>query len=380
MRATALLALDISAAFDAVDHCILCDRARTVFGIDGLALDWLRSFVTDRAQYVAVGTERSEVNVCNSGVPQGSILGPLCFAMYVSPIDDVISCHKMRYHQYADDLQLYVAMVPSSFGDLSSVVNCVNDVSRWFLENALLLNPNKTEAVVFGTRQRLQQIDRSHGINLAGSTVQFAEAVKLLGVTLDSTLSFDRYITEISRNCCFHIRALRHIRPLLTLDAAKSIAVCLTGARLDYCNSLLYGTTQCNIDRLQKLQNSLARAVFQAPWSTSAAELRKSLHWLPIKERITYKTALITFKVRRSGLPCYLHDMIDDYKPVRTLRSSDEQLLHQPMAKISFESRAFPIAAPAVWNSLSRDTRTATTVNSFKTRLKTELFSTAYCD
>ena len=118
--------------------------------------------------------------MCISGVPQGSILGPLCFAMYVSPISDVISCHKMRYHQYADDLQLYVAMVPSSFGDLSSViVNCVSDVSRWFLENALLLNPNKTEAVVFGIRQRLQQIDRSHGINLAGSTVQYSRGCKV---------------------------------------------------------------------------------------------------------------------------------------------------------------------------------------------------------
>jgi len=185
-----------------------------------------------------------------------------------------------------------------------SVVNCVNDVSLWFLENALLLNTNQTEGVVFGIRQRLQQIDRSHGIILAGSSVQFADAVKLICVTVDSTLH-STGINNISRNCCFHIRALRHIRPLLTLYAANSIAVCLTRARLDYCNSLLYGTTQCNIDRLQKLQNSLARDVFQAPWSASATELRRYLNWLPIKEQITYKTALITFKVRHSGFPCY---------------------------------------------------------------------------
>jgi len=183
--------------------------------------------------------------------------------------------------------------------------------------------------------------------------VQFADAVKLLGVTLDSSLSFDKHVSDISRNCCYHIRALRHIRPLLTLDAAKLIAVSLVGARIDYCNSLLYGTTQHNIDRLQKIQNSLARAVLHAPWSTSATELRQSLHWLPIKERIIYKTALLTFKVRQSRLPGYLSDMIADYQPARLLRSSHELLLHQPFAKTAFESRCFAVAAPTVWNSLS---------------------------
>jgi len=107
----------------------------------------LQSFVSDRSQYIAIGLERSATTELSSGVPQGSILGPLLFAIYVSPIDDVVCAHQMQYHQYADDLILYTALVPSMFSDLSSIADCTDAVSTWSMENALLLNPAKTEAV-----------------------------------------------------------------------------------------------------------------------------------------------------------------------------------------------------------------------------------------
>ena len=149
--------------------------------------------------------------------------------MYVLPIDDVVRAHHMQYHQYADDLMLY----------LTSVADCSDAVSTWFMENALLLNPGKTEAVIFGTRQHLAGLDITGGVNVTGSTVQFNDALKLLGVTLDASLSFDKHVTNVTR-------VLRHIRPLPTLEAAK-VAVSIVGSRLDYCNSLLYGTTERNL-------------------------------------------------------------------------------------------------------------------------------------
>jgi len=182
------LALDISSAFDAVDHSTLTDRARTAFGIHDVALDWLRSFVTERTQQIAVGSEKSAVFPCASGVPQDSVSGPILFGMYVSSIGDVISQHNVQYHQYADDMQLYVS-----------------------------LNP--------GTSQRLSQVNKSQGVWVAEAHVQFTDAVKLLAVTLDSTLSFDKHIIDVTRSCHYHIRAVRHIRPLLTFDAAKATAV-----------------------------------------------------------------------------------------------------------------------------------------------------------
>jgi len=112
-RVTVLLALDMSAAFDTIDFGVLADRLKVDFGIDGVALEWLLSFLIDRTQYVGVDLSRSTPTVCLSGVPQGSVIGPPLFALYISPVDNVVSAHRLHLHQYADDTQLYMAVRPA---------------------------------------------------------------------------------------------------------------------------------------------------------------------------------------------------------------------------------------------------------------------------
>ena len=124
----------------------------------------------------------------------------------------------------------------------------------------------------------------------------------------------------------------------------------IVGARLDYCNSLLMGTSEYNLDRLQRVQNRLAHAVL--PFSAGATEARRELHWLPIRQRITFKLATITYKARRSGQPAYLSNSLHEYLPTRNLRPASALLLQQSPARL-FSSRAFPVAAPSVWNSLT---------------------------
>jgi len=135
--------------------------------------------------------------------------------------------HNISYHQYADDLQLYMSLTPTPNRSrkLSTIELCASDVSRCFGEKALLLNPAKTEDAFFGTRQRLLQLDGSQGIGVAGTKILFNDMVKLLGVTLDSTLCFDKHVTHVASQRPYHIRALKHIRALLTLEALKTFAV-----------------------------------------------------------------------------------------------------------------------------------------------------------
>jgi hypothetical protein len=378
-RTTVLLALDISAAFDTIDFSVLADRLKLDFGINGVALDWLLSFLIGRTQYVGVGSSRSTSVECLSGVPQGSVLGPLLFALYISPVDNVVSAHRLHLHQYADDTQLYMAVRPADNSPLEAASHCVSDVSRWFLENGMSLNPNKTEAVLFGTRAQRKKVDTSAGMDVTGARVAFSPIVKLLGVILDEDLTLDRHVTEIVRGCSYHTRALRHIRPLIDLPTARMVAQGVVTSRLDYCNGLLYGTSTKNIERLQVAQNSLARAVCQATWSTSATDLRRSLHWLPVRQRIDYKLAVVTFKARSTGVPAYLASLVEDYVPSRTLRSADQFLLRSPCVKLVCSRKAFSVNAPIVFNSLSYNCRSARTLSSFKQSLKTYLFSIAYC-
>ena len=145
--------------------------------------------------------------------------------------------------------------------------------------------------------------------------------MQLLRVYLDSTLTFNQHVTNVVRACTYHTRAIWHIRPLLTVDAAKTIASAIVGARLDYCNSLLQGTSEYtrNLDKLQRVQNCLARVVL--PFSAGATEARRELHWLPIGQRITFKlaTITITYKARRSGQPAYHCNGLHEYLPTRNL-------------------------------------------------------------
>ena len=148
-------------------------------------------------------------------------------------------------------------------------------MSRWFIENSLLLDPTKTEAVVVGiSHQRLSQVNKSQGVWVAGAHVPFTDAVKLPGVTLDSTLSVDKHIIDVTRSCHYHIRAMRHIHPLLTIDAAMAVSVVVS--RLDYCNSVLYGMSQANTDKLQHVQNILARVVVKTQWTSCSLNIHRN--------------------------------------------------------------------------------------------------------
>ena len=159
-----------------------------------------------------------------------------------------------------------------------------------------------------------------------------------------------------------------------------SIAASVVSSRLDYCNSLLVKTTEHNLKRLQSVQNSLARVVSQAPWSVPSLDLLRGLHWLPIRQRIHYKTALITYKTLHTGLPIYIAELLHDYQPIRELRSSSSHLLQKPPYRTVFASRAFSYTAPDIWNKLKLETITAPSVDSFKIRLKTELFDAAFSE
>ena len=181
---------------------------------------------------------------------------------------------------------------------------------------------------------------------------------------------------ETVRACNYHIWALRHVRKSLTLEATRTIVHGLVTARLDYCNALLLGTTRSNIAKLQHVQCDLARVVLQAPWRTSSKPLREKLHWLPIQERVIFKVAV---KTRSSKQPEYLSEIIICvYEQTRNLRSEGQHLLHVPFLKSASARRAFCYAAPKIWNSLTLDTKNATSLGIFRSKLKTELFTAVY--
>ena len=193
--------------------------------------------------------------------------------------------------------------------------------------------------------------------------------LKTLGVTLDSRLTFQHHVSSICKSCFFHIRTFRHIRPALKRDMAKSVAVYLANARLDSAKSLLYGTSQDNLHKLQRIQNTLAKLV--CPGHTHSSEALRSLYWLIVRLCIDINIATLTFKLLNFGFPTYLSCLLKPYLPARALRSHGQWLLATPHVKTGISSRAFRVAAPSVWNALPLHVRSSPSIDTFKRELKT---------
>ena len=149
-------------------------------------------------------------------------------------------------------------------------------------------------------------------------------------------------------------------------------------SRLDSNNSLLYGLPKSSVAKLQRVQNCAIRLIACVKRHESIEKARRDLHWLPVRERIVFKILLIVFKIKNGLAPEYLKDLLINYNPARSLRSSNKCLLHAPSSRevstISYGNRAFSVAAPHLWNQIPLSIRTADTVNSFKRLLKTYLF------
>ncbi|XP_072028205.1 uncharacterized protein [Amphiura filiformis] len=179
--------LDLSAAFDTLDHSILIERLATTFGVQGVVLKWFTSYVTERFQSVNTNGVVSDPFPLQYGVPQGSVLGPVLFTLYSQPLSDIITMHKCDFHKYADDTEVSQSDSPMNFElTISSIQNCISSILSWMNSNKLMLNTDKTLLTV-GTSSRIKQVDRTEDdtIQILNSDISFQQSVKYLGVRLD---------------------------------------------------------------------------------------------------------------------------------------------------------------------------------------------------
>ena len=262
-QVTLLVLLDMSAAFDTVDHAILLQRLESSFGVSGGVLSWLSSFLDGRTQRVHLLDSTSLVEFVRSGVPQGSILGPLLFLLYTADIHLIASDFGLNVHCYADDGQLYISSkAGAAESSIERVTACINQLDRWMSSNRLKLNSDKTQLIWLGSRQQLLKVNPD-SILLGASTVRFQSLVVDLGVVLDSNLSMRDHVSRLCRTSYYQPRQLRVIRRSLTTRACTQLVLALVNSRLDYCNSLLSGITDQLLSQRQSVLRASARLVLQ---------------------------------------------------------------------------------------------------------------------
>ncbi|XP_071761460.2 uncharacterized protein LOC139916471 [Centroberyx gerrardi] len=369
-----LILLDLSAAFDTVDHIILLERLHTTIGLSDSALKWFQSYLSGRTEYVSLGGCRSRLLPVTCGVPQGSVLGPILFTLYMLPLGRVISRHGMSFHCYADDTQLYIKTAPSPSAAMSCLSTCLEEIKAWMSRNFLQLNSSKTEALLVGT----QSSPIPH-LTFDNQDIPLSSSVTNLGVRFDPHLTFHDHIKHLCKTSFYHLKNISKLRPTLTLSDAEKLVHAFISSRLDYCNALFTGIPGRSIQKLQYIQNSAARILMRVRKHEHITPTLLSLHWLPVSFRVDYKVLLLTYKCINRHAPPYLQELITPQTSTRTLRSTNSLLLRAPSTKLrTMGDRAFCSAAPRLWNSLPNHLRAAQTLDSFKTGLKTFLFRKAF--
>ena len=192
------------------------------------------------------------------------------------------------------------------------------------------------------------------------------------------------HVSNVARTCYFELHRLASIRRFLTSTANATLVSAFTSSRIDYCNSLLFGSTHDVTSHLQRIQNYAAHVILRLPMSSSIATHLKSLHWLPVRARSTYKIACLCYLCHRSTAPSYDADMLQK-KPSHTCNTRSSSytvpLLNRPAhSNATLGDRSFSFASSSVWNSISNDVRCAPSLSSSKSRLKTHLFRSVYKD
>ena len=239
---------------------------------------------------------------------------------------------------------------------LHSIQSCISDVNAWASANMLKLNDNKTKLMLVTSKRTKHLHNLPASFTIGNVQIPFKQYVKKFGFTLDCHLTMNAHVSNIARTCYFELRRLAYIRRFLTSTATATLVSAFDLSRIDYCNSLLFGPTHDVTSHLQQIQSFAARVILRLPKSSTITTHIKSLHWLPVKVRSTYKIACLCYHGHNSTAPSYVADMLHlKLLHTRNTRSSSYTmpLLNRPAhSKATLGDRSFSFASSSVWNSI----------------------------
>ena len=395
---SSLVLLDLSAAFDTVDHSILLSVLSERFSVADKALSWFHSYLSDRTQSFFYAGKMTSSFPVSCSVPQGSVLGPLEFTAYTEDITELPNRHAIRSHLYADDTQLYascrledtdktvksrlssqIANYPDIDTVRSRLSNCISDITTWCASRRLQLNANKTEVIWFGSRASLAKLQsRDCSIQVGTESIKPSAVVRDLGVHLDAELSMKKHVAIVASSCFYHLRRLRQIRRRVGTEVTTQLVLAFITSRLDYCNSLLAGLPQATLEPLQRVQNAAVRLILDLNMRDHVTPGLRQLHWLPVRHRVQFKLCTIMHSVHGGRCPLYIASRVCSVANSASrpgLRSAESSSYNTPLLRTKIGERAFSHAGPAAWNSLPSEIREIDDPVAFRRKLKAHFFN-----
>ena len=371
---TGVCFFDISKCFDSISHELLLFKLEK-YGIRQRELDWFISYLTERQQCTSCNNQVSSLKQIITGVPQGSILGPVLFLLFINDLP--MSVRKCNL--YADDTEIEVTGNDINTVKLS-LQSEIDKVNIWFKPNRLVVNASKCCSMLIGSRQKLgsTSTQTSLGLFLDNTEIENRSSYKYLGLHLDSNLKFDEMIDDICKKLRCRTALIQRVKHFLQSNHLCTLYYAFIQPFIDYCLLLWGHASNSNISRIQRFQNRSARIVTNVyDYSQAGISIVKNLEWLNVYERKEFLYCLMVHKSIYGSAPHYLSDQLTFLNDIsnRETRQNDLNILHVPFTKSAYNQRSFSIYAPSCWNKLPPDIRSIANHDVFKKQCKKYILS-----
>lgn len=361
--------LDLRRAFETVDRNRLIVKLEQ-YGVKGRVLLFLINYLNNRKQKTKVGHSDSDCIDIEIGVPQGSILGPLLFILYINDI--VTSVEKCQIRLFADDTLIYIA--GSNLTSLLEILNKeLDSVSEWLYNNGLKINVSKTKGMVLGNTMGFP-MDRLK-LYVSGEIIEVVNDMKYLGVVIDRKLNFRKHADYIAKKIGKKLGILRRVNKFISRRAALTIYNTIVLPHFTYCATILFICCNEDLNRLQKLQNIGMRVLLKMNRFTSIQFMLNKLGWLNIRQFLDFSVMVFIYKVKTNMLPSYLGDRLVENNKIYSYqtRSANSFYLCNVNTQLGFKSVFYN--GIRKYNNLPEDIKSTISLNLFRRKLKNYLLT-----
>ena len=360
-----IVMLDLKKAFDTVNHNILINKLHA-YGMASNVIKWFSNYLNDRRHMTYVNGVKSNEQNATCGIPQGSILGPLLFIMYVNDLPNCVS--NSQVSMYADDTGLYY--ISRNIKDIVSKINeDLENVSNWLTRNKLSLNVKKTEFMIIGTSQRLAKIvDSDINIKIKNERIKRVKSCKHLGVIIDETLSWGKHVDHVTKKVAPGLYYLRKSSSILPQKMQVLLYNAIIIPHLSYCN-IIWG--RCNKtlqNKCQVLQNRAAKIITSVNMYSSSSQALQDLNWDNLNVKLTHNEAITMYKIVNNLAPQYLCNKFKRKEENYNMRVSNTLCIDKPNTE--YKRRSFTYRGAKLWNSLEENIKNAVNVTTFKQQLR----------
>lgn len=368
--------LDLKRAFDTVDHQVLLSRL-THFNFSAHAIEWFKSYLSNRRQFVTVDGVKSPCLDCPVGVPQGSVLGPLLFSLFINTLPN--SCQNIHTQMYADDAVIFTPA--KNIQEASRILtSAASDVQDWLTKSCLLLNTKKTVCMMFSKRK--QTITHSN-VFFNGVELELVTDFKYLGVILDPTLTFKNQVKKVVNSVKFNLLNFKHIRNSMSVNAARTFLHAMIFSHFEYCLTSWSLTCASTLKPLEALYKRALKVFDRKPQFHHYCNILEKHKFLSFSNFISFKNACTIYKVFNGLAPPPLNDHIKQ-RPVCgpmtiTTRASDRGDCLIPFRRTTFGQTVLSVKGSKFWNTIPTTIREYPTLSTFKKHLKEWLKSTQIC-